>query len=161
MACRLVGDIVNLTLRNKLQWNFDRNSYISIEENVFENVVWKMATILSRPECINHLSLINTHRHLWPETWLLCGGDEENNRKWEQICFWRSFCLLFALYIRTYSPVSTHHISSVLGWRHYIDKRSPNSITTLTGGRDKMVFAADIFRWNFLKKSGLFIFLCS
>ena len=29
---------------------FNRNSYIFIQENSFENVVWKMASILSRPQ---------------------------------------------------------------------------------------------------------------
>ena len=38
-------NIVDWTLRNKLQWNFKRNSYIFIQENAFENVVWKMAAI--------------------------------------------------------------------------------------------------------------------
>ena len=37
--------IVNWTLRNKLQWNFNRNSDIFIQENGFENVVCKMASI--------------------------------------------------------------------------------------------------------------------
>ena len=32
---------------------FDRNWYIFLQENVFENVVWKMASILSRPQCVN------------------------------------------------------------------------------------------------------------
>ena len=35
---------------NKLQWNFNRNSYILIQGNAFENVVWQMAAILSRPQ---------------------------------------------------------------------------------------------------------------
>ena len=38
-------NIVNWTLGNKLQWNFNRNLYIFIQENAFENVVWKMAAI--------------------------------------------------------------------------------------------------------------------
>ena len=33
--------IVNWTLANKLQWEFNRNSYIFIQENAFKNVVWK------------------------------------------------------------------------------------------------------------------------
>ena len=33
--------IVNWTLANKLQWKFNRNSHICIQENAFENVVWK------------------------------------------------------------------------------------------------------------------------
>ena len=44
-------DIVNWTLRNKLQWNFNQYSYIFIQENSFENVVCEMASILSRPQC--------------------------------------------------------------------------------------------------------------
>ena len=44
-------DIVNGTIRNKLQWNFDRN--IIIQENTFENVVWKISAILSRPQYVN------------------------------------------------------------------------------------------------------------
>ena len=46
-------NIVNLTQRNKLQWNFYRYSYILIEENPFQNVVWKMAAILPWPQCVN------------------------------------------------------------------------------------------------------------
>ena len=61
MACRLDGakplseptmDIVNWTLGNKLNWNLNRNVYVFIQENAFENVVWKMAAILSRPQCV-------------------------------------------------------------------------------------------------------------
>ena len=37
--------IVNLTIGN------NRNLYIVIQENAFDNVVWKMAAILSRPQC--------------------------------------------------------------------------------------------------------------
>ena len=29
-----------------------KNSYIFIQENAFENVVWKMAAILSQPQCV-------------------------------------------------------------------------------------------------------------
>ena len=45
-------DIVNWTFRNKLQWNLNRNSNIFIQENVFENVVWKITAILSWPQCV-------------------------------------------------------------------------------------------------------------
>ena len=62
MACRLAGakplsepmwDIVDWALGNKFQWNLTRNSYIFIHENAFENVVWKMAAILCRSQCVN------------------------------------------------------------------------------------------------------------
>ena len=46
-------NIVNSTLRNKLQWNFNRNSNIFIQENAFESVVCETAVILSRPQCVN------------------------------------------------------------------------------------------------------------
>ena len=41
-------NIANWTIGNKRQWNFNRNQYIFIQENVFENVVCEMAAILSR-----------------------------------------------------------------------------------------------------------------
>ena len=47
-----IMDFINSTLRSKLQWNFKRNAYLFIEEHRFENVVWKMANILSRPQCV-------------------------------------------------------------------------------------------------------------
>ena len=45
-------EIVNSNLRNKFQWKLKWNSYIFIQENAFENVVWKVAAILSRPQCV-------------------------------------------------------------------------------------------------------------
>ena len=45
-------NIVNWTHRNKLQWNLNRNIYFFIQENAFENVVWKMEAILSPPQCV-------------------------------------------------------------------------------------------------------------
>ena len=46
-------NIVNWTLSNKFQWNLNRNSYIFIQENAFENVVRKMVAILSRLQFVN------------------------------------------------------------------------------------------------------------
>ena len=45
--------VVHWTQRNILQWNFNRNAYIFIVENAFENSVLNMAAILSRPQCVN------------------------------------------------------------------------------------------------------------
>ena len=42
-------------LGNKLQWNLNQNFYFFIQENAFEHVVWKMATIVSQPQCVNGL----------------------------------------------------------------------------------------------------------
>ena len=61
MSCRLVAPshflnqcwgVVNWTLGNKLKWNLNQNSCITVQENAFENVL-KMAAILSRPQCVN------------------------------------------------------------------------------------------------------------
>ena len=45
--------ILNWALRKKLHWNSNRNSNISIQENVFENDVCKMAAILFQPQYVN------------------------------------------------------------------------------------------------------------
>ena len=47
--------IVNWTLRNKIQWNLNRNSYVFIQENASENIVCEMAAILSRGRWVNTL----------------------------------------------------------------------------------------------------------
>ena len=52
-------NIVNWTFRNKLQWNFHRNSYIFIQESALENVVCETAPILSRPQCINDYAVFS------------------------------------------------------------------------------------------------------
>ena len=67
---------VNWTLK-KLQWNCNRNSNIFIEENTFDNVVCKMLSISSQPQCVNEhpygnsvtrpafiLVVYNTYRYL-------------------------------------------------------------------------------------------------
>ena len=42
---------------NKLQWHFNRNCNIFFQENAFESVVCEMATILSRPQCVNGVQM--------------------------------------------------------------------------------------------------------
>ena len=54
-------NIVNWTLRNKLQWDLNQNSYILIQENAFENVFQKMLASLSRPQCVNLSSASSAH----------------------------------------------------------------------------------------------------
>ena len=48
-------NIDNWTLRNKLQWNFNRNSNILIEENAIESVFCKVSAILCRPQCVRYV----------------------------------------------------------------------------------------------------------
>ena len=66
MACRLVGanhylnqcwNIVNWTLGNKFQWKLNEDISISFQENTFENVVCKMAAILSWSRCVTMLCI--------------------------------------------------------------------------------------------------------
>ena len=72
-------NIVNSTLRNKLQWNLKGVIYIFIQENPFENVVWKMAAILFWPQC-KHQSVPSLVSLLpvscvclpWKAHWSLC-----------------------------------------------------------------------------------------
>ena len=65
MVCRLFapshypnqcGYIVNWTNGNKLQWNFNGNLYIFIQENAFETVVCEEAAILSRGRWVNYIT---------------------------------------------------------------------------------------------------------
>ena len=50
--------IVNWPLRNKLQWNVNRNSNSFIKENTSENVVCEMLSISSWPRCVNQYTMI-------------------------------------------------------------------------------------------------------
>ena len=60
-------NIINWTLRNKLQWNFSRNYNFVIHENVFESVVCEMAAMLSRPQCVKCLRrILKSRDHLNP-----------------------------------------------------------------------------------------------
>ena len=55
-------NIVNKTLRNKLQWIFSRNTNIFIQENAFESVVCKKATILYRPQWVKYIIPANERK---------------------------------------------------------------------------------------------------
>ena len=46
------NDGILLTPRNTARWNLNRNSYSFIQENVFVNIVCKMAAISARPQCV-------------------------------------------------------------------------------------------------------------
>ena len=51
-------NIVNWILANKPQWSLNRNIFIFIQENAFENVFWNKAAILSRPQCVKTFSYV-------------------------------------------------------------------------------------------------------
>ena len=58
LSPRLCHAIIWLNARilliTPLQWNLNQNVYISLEENAFVNVVWKMVVILSPPQCVKY-----------------------------------------------------------------------------------------------------------
>ena len=56
--------IVNWTLRNKLQWNFNQNTKLFIYENVFENIC-EMAAICSAGRWVKHVGIMTGSVLLW------------------------------------------------------------------------------------------------
>ena len=85
--------IVNQTLRHKLQWNFCQNLQTFSDENVFENVVCKMADILFRLHNVNsfeaewgiYASVNNT----------IIGSDNGLSPGWRQAIIWTNAGILF------------------------------------------------------------------
>ena len=49
--------IVKWTLGNKLQWNFNKNTKLSIHENASENIVCELAAILSRGDRLTYSNI--------------------------------------------------------------------------------------------------------
>ena len=45
-------NIVNWTIRNKFQWNFNQYYNLFIQENACESVCCEMVAILSQPQCV-------------------------------------------------------------------------------------------------------------
>ena len=70
----------NAGIRNKFQWNFNQNYNIFIQENAFENVVWKTAAILSRPQCVKL-----TKRSNWSPRDGCRWPDQENISRWRWV----------------------------------------------------------------------------
>ena len=52
----------SLWIRNRFQWNFIWNSLVFFHERWFQNVICKMAAILSRPESVNKCASKSWHR---------------------------------------------------------------------------------------------------
>ena len=84
--------IVNWSPGNKLQWNLNRNVYIFFQVKAFQNVVWKMATILSRPQCVRSTGLPRYYQSN-PEDYRWLARSREftqnychNRTKWERVC---------------------------------------------------------------------------
>ena len=50
----------------RFKWKFNRNSYIFIQENAFQNVIWKMAAVLSRPQYVKLVFIVIICIYSWP-----------------------------------------------------------------------------------------------
>ena len=65
MACHLSPShylnrcwcIINWTLKNIIQWNFNKNTMIFVQENEMENILCKILAILSWPQCVDGIAL--------------------------------------------------------------------------------------------------------
>ena len=67
---------------NKLQWNFNRNYNIFIQENAFESIVCEMGAILSRTQCVDVICLEQSYSCLTHYAFHLritFGGDYSNS----------------------------------------------------------------------------------
>ena len=64
-------NIVNWASRNKLRWNISGNSCILIQENPFQNAIWKMVAILFQLQCVNWLRHICELGHQSLGYWLV------------------------------------------------------------------------------------------
>ena len=85
--------MVNWTLRNKLQWYFNRNSNIFIQENAFEIVVCEMASIClslnvlqqnfyNLHQCYVNLAM-RCQSYIWYLSLFIILGRNENSISWE------------------------------------------------------------------------------
>ena len=79
-------NIVNWTLKNTLQWNCDRNSYIFVQENAFEKIVCKIAAILYRSQCVNTLTPNKRNTFFIPWTAILHGQSNRCLSVWGMLC---------------------------------------------------------------------------
>ena len=79
IICTNAGILLIWTLENKLQWSFksfNPNSYIFIQENVCQNVVWKMPAILSRPQCVNPSNYVKNKNLLSGSFLFICNDHD-------------------------------------------------------------------------------------
>ena len=81
--------IVNWTLRNKLQWNFNQNTKLFIHEKASENIVYEMAAILSRERWVNCLYTYSLPSHSLTKSWF----HTKSNFKWKikSVCYDKQF----------------------------------------------------------------------
>ena len=133
-------NIVNWTLRNKLEWNFNQNSNTFIEENTFENVVCEMLSILSQPQCVNQPIAL--------EISIQAGVTLKNRFKINKWCcavpLYRGHLFIYLFYffqnILGSEPMSwMHHVT--LGFSQWLFRWLGNTTAHLAGHGDSIVYA--------------------
>ena len=118
-------NIVNWTLGNKLQWNFNRNSNIFIHENAFENVVCEMGSI-----CLG-FNVLTSPIRLSNDQWqiFLAGWMEHD-----------SFCYLMLI---SADPTKWYRARNRSSFSEYLLKIIPH-----IRGNELVHFTAMIVQWN-------------
>ena len=53
--------VVNWTLRNKRQWDFNQSTKLFIKQSAYQNIVCEMAALLSRPQCVKCVTTNHIH----------------------------------------------------------------------------------------------------
>ena len=88
-------NVVNWTPRNKLHWNLNSNSYIFIQENPFQNVIWKMAAMLSRSQYVKRAILSSFGQTLRTIYFIYFITPCQNSHKVMPLGHYQNSCLLF------------------------------------------------------------------
>ena len=140
-------NIFNWTSSNKLRWNFNQNSYIFVEENAFENVVWKMASIFLGLNVLTHWGRVphnirQLDNHPWFRQWLVAWSAPSHflNQCWNIVNYSTHVkTILFAMLSAppTHSAGAPSTGPTQLGWLHTGASRQPQR------GRIFCLFAFD------------------
>ena len=92
------GILLIRTLGTQFQWNLNLNSYIFIQENAFENV-WKMASILSQPQCVNTCTSSATPYKYMQLLWLCLQMAYHLSHCWLTLRSYTYITMLYGYYI--------------------------------------------------------------
>ena len=127
MACRW-------TIGIKPQWNLNRNSCIFIHENVFENVIWKMVAILSRPRCFNSLRSEGWKHHSFADDISKLNYWSNMFESWFSCSFMKCICCVIP-------------VSDLLQFTHWPleDENTKNFLISL---HNDLIGHTSWFRWN-------------
>ena len=92
MTCCLVGTyylnqcwiMANWAFGKIFQWNLNQNTITFNKENLFQSVVWKMSTILSRPQYAKEKNILGNLQH-YIACWH-CFSNTSSIPCWAQAC---------------------------------------------------------------------------